>query len=55
MHSVSEAGARAISLILADTAKSIGINYYEYLQKSLNDFPNLDNHQHPEILEQYLP
>lgn len=57
MHSVSEAGARAnaICLSLAETAKSNGIDFYEYLQKLLTDLPNLDIHQHPEILDQYLP
>ena len=57
MHSVSEAGARAnaICLSLAETAKSNGIDFYEYLKKLLIDLPNLDIHQNPEILDQYLP
>ena len=43
MHSVSEAGARAnaICLSLAETAKSNGIDFYEYLKKLLMDLPNL--------------
>lgn len=57
LHSVSEAGARAnaVCLSLAETAKSNGIDFYEYLKKLLTDLPNLDIHQHPEILDQYLP
>ncbi|ARK26389.1 hypothetical protein SporoP37_16550 (plasmid) [Sporosarcina sp. P37] len=58
MHSVSEAGARAnanaICLSLAETAKSNGIDFYEYLKKLLTDLPNLDIHQHPKTLDQYL-
>ena len=57
IHSVSEAGARAnaICLSLAETAKSNGIDFYEYIKKLLTDLPNLNIHQNPEILDQYLP
>ncbi|MDQ0219568.1 hypothetical protein J2S21_002664 [Peribacillus cavernae] len=40
---------------LAETAKSNGIDFYEYLKKLLMDLPNLDIHQNPEVLDQYLP
>jgi len=57
IHSVSEAGARAnaICLSLAETAKSNGIDFYEYIKKLLTDLPNLNIHQNPEVLDQYLP
>ena len=57
IYSVSEAGAKAnaICLSIAETAKSNGIDFYEYIKKLLTDLPNLDIHQNPEILDQYLP
>ena len=57
LFSVSEAGAKAnaICLSIAETAKSNGIDFYEYIKKLLTDLPNLDIHQKPEILDQYMP
>ena len=55
--SVSEAGAQAtaICLILAETAKANGIDFYEYIKKLFLDLPNLDIRQNPAVLDQYLP
>jgi len=52
--SVSEAGVRAnpICLSMAETAKSKGVNFYEYIKILLSDLPNLGIHQNPEILDQ---
>ena len=57
LFSVSEAGAKAnaICLSIAETAKSNGIDFYEYLKKLLTDLPNHGIHQNPEVLEQYMP
>lgn len=57
MFSVSEAGAKAnaICLSIAETAKSNGVDFYEYIKKILTDLPNLRIHQNPEILDQYMP
>jgi hypothetical protein len=57
LFSVSESGAKAnaICLSLAETAKSNGVDFYEYLKKLLTDLPNFGIHQNPEILDQYLP
>lgn len=57
LFSVSEAGAEAnaICLSIAETAKSNGIDFYEYIKKLFTDLPNLDFHQNPEKLDQYLP
>ena len=57
LFSVSEAGAKAnaICLSIAETAKSNGIDFYEYIKKLLTDLPNLGFHQNPEILDQYMP
>jgi transposase len=57
LFSVSEAGAKAnaICLSIAETAKSNGVDFYEYLKKLLTDLPNLDIYQNPEILDQYMP
>lgn len=57
LFSVSEAGAQAnaICLSLAETAKINGVDFYEYLKKLFMDLPNLDIHQNPAILDQYLP
>ncbi|MCM3118871.1 IS66 family transposase [Neobacillus sp. MER 74] len=57
LFSVSEAGARAnaICLSIAETAKSNGVDFYEYIKKLLTDLPNLSIHQNPEILDQYMP
>nr|WP_249365327.1 transposase domain-containing protein [Cytobacillus citreus] len=40
---------------IAETAKSNGIDFYEYIKKLLKDLPNLGIHQNPEILDQYMP
>ena len=57
LFSVSEAGAKAnaICLSIAETAKSNGVDFYEYIKKLLTDLPNLDIYQNPEILNQYMP
>lgn len=57
LFSVSEAGAKAnaICLSIAETAKSNGIDFYEYIKKLLTDLPNRSIHQNPEILDQYMP
>lgn len=57
LFSVSEAGAKAnaICLSIAETAKANGLDFYRYLLKLLEDLPNLDIYQHPEILNQYMP
>ncbi|MBS4217494.1 IS66 family transposase [Bacillus sp. FJAT-49711] len=57
LFSVSEAGARAnaICLSIAETAKSNGVDFYEYIKKLLTDLPNAGINQNPEILDQYLP
>ena len=57
LFSVSEAGAKAnaICLSIAETAKSNGVDFYEYIKKLLTDLPNLGIHQNPEILDQYMP
>lgn len=57
LFSVSEAGAKAnaICLSIAETAKSNGIDFYEYVKKLLTDLPNLSIHQNDEVLDQYLP
>jgi transposase len=57
LFSVSEAGAKAnaICLSIAETAKSNGVGFYEYIKKLLTDLPNLGIHQKPEILDQYMP
>ena len=57
LFSVSEAGAKAnaICLSIAETAKSNGVDFYEYLKKLLMDLQNLGIHQNPKILNQYMP
>lgn len=57
LFSVSETGAKAnaICLSIAETAKSNGIDFYEYIKKLLTDLPNIGIHQNPEILDQYMP
>ncbi|WP_234969287.1 IS66 family transposase [Bacillus massilinigeriensis] len=57
LFSVSEAGAKAnaICLSIAETAKSNGVDFYEYIKKLFTDLPNLGIHQDPGILDQYLP
>ncbi|MBM7649034.1 hypothetical protein JOC78_001987 [Bacillus ectoiniformans] len=54
--SVSEAGAEANGICLshAETAKVNSIDFYRYLVKLLTDLPNLDIHQRPKILRDYL-
>jgi transposase len=57
LFSVSEAGAKAnaICLSIAETAKSNGVDFYEYIKKLLTELPNLGIQQNPEILDQYMP
>ncbi|AVK85135.1 transposase [Lysinibacillus sp. B2A1] len=57
LFSVSEAGAKAnaICLSLAETAKTNGIDFYQYLVKLLTELPNLPIQQQPEILQDYMP
>ncbi|WP_256240862.1 transposase domain-containing protein [Bacillus sp. V3B] len=40
---------------IAETAKSNGVDFYEYIKKLFTDLPNLSIHQNPEILNQYMP
>nr|WP_281243016.1 transposase domain-containing protein [Anaerobacillus alkalilacustris] len=42
-------------LSIAETAKSNGVDFYEYIKKLLTDLPNIGIHQNPEILNQYMP
>ncbi len=57
LFSFSEAGAQAnaICLSIAETVKNNGIDFYQYLKKVLTELPNLDIHNNPEILNQYMP
>jgi len=57
LFSVSEAGAKAnaICLSIAETTKSNGVDFYEYIKKLFTDLPNLSIQQKPEILDQYMP
>ena len=57
LFSVSEAGAtaNAICLSFAETAKANGVDFYRYLVRLLTDLPNLDIHQNPEVINQYMP
>jgi transposase len=57
LFSVSEAGAKAnaICLSIAETAKSNGVDFYEYIKRLFTDLPNLGVHQNPEVLDQYIP
>lgn len=56
LFSVSEAGAKAnaICLSIAETAKSNGVDFYEYIKKLFKELPNLGIHQNLEILDQYM-
>ena len=56
LFSVSEAGvkANAICLSPAETAKSNNVDFYQYLVKLLADLPNLEIHQTPKILNEYM-
>ena len=49
------AKANAICLSLAETAKSNGVDFYEYIKKLFMDLPNLDFHQSNDVLEEYMP
>ncbi|MGE7112347.1 transposase domain-containing protein, partial [Lysinibacillus sp. NPDC047702] len=49
------AKANAICLSLAETAKTNGIDFYQYLVKLLTELPNLPIQQQPEILQDYMP
>jgi hypothetical protein len=42
-------------LSLAETAKSNGVDFYEYIKKLFMDLPNLDFHQSNDVLEEYMP
>jgi hypothetical protein len=55
--SVSEAGAQANAICssLAETTKSNGIVFYEYIKNIFLDLPKLDIHQNTVVLNQYLP
>ncbi|SES14161.1 IS66 C-terminal element, partial [Gracilibacillus ureilyticus] len=57
LFSVSEAGAKAnaICLSIAETTKSNGVDFYEYIKKLFTDLPNFSLQQNPEILDQYMP
>jgi len=51
-HPSALAGGR---LILAETVKANGIDFYRYLMKLMTELPNLLLHQKPEISHNYLP
>ncbi|MGG4037636.1 transposase domain-containing protein [Heyndrickxia ginsengihumi] len=40
---------------IAETAKSNGVDFYEYMKKLLTELPDLGIQQNSEILEQYMP
>jgi hypothetical protein len=42
-------------LSIAETAKTNGVDFYEYIKKLLMDLPNLGIQQNPGILDQYMP
>jgi transposase len=56
LFSVSEAGAKAnaICLSIAETAKSNGVDFYEYIE-TFDGSADISIHQNPEILDQYMP
>ncbi|WP_375105961.1 transposase domain-containing protein [Lysinibacillus fusiformis] len=39
---------------LAETAKTNGIDFYQYLVKLLSELPNLPIQQQPEFLQDYM-
>lgn len=49
------ATANAVVYTLVETAKSNGLNIYQYLKFLLEKMPNTDFQNHPELLEAYLP
>ncbi|WP_238600686.1 transposase domain-containing protein [Metasolibacillus meyeri] len=46
---------KEICLSLAETAKTNGIDFYQYLVKVLTELPNLPFHQQPDIIHNYMP
>lgn len=44
-----------VDAYIAETAKVNGVDFYHYLVKLFTDFPNLDIHRNPDILNQYTP
>jgi len=49
------ATANAGLYTLVESAKANELDVYEYLKYLLNEMPNKDFNNHPEILDQYLP
>jgi len=49
------ATANAVLYTLVETAKANGLDAYEYLKYLLEELPNNDYLQNPEILDRYLP
>lgn len=49
------ATANAVLYTLVESAKANELDVYEYLKYLLNEMPNRDFNNHPEILDQYLP
>jgi len=49
------ATANAVLYTLVESAKANELDVYEYLKYLLNEMPNKDFNNHPEILDQYLP
>lgn len=49
------ATANAVLYTLVESAKANSLDVYEYLKYLLNEMPNKDFNNHPEILDQYLP
>jgi transposase/uncharacterized coiled-coil protein SlyX len=49
------ATANAVLYTLVESAKANELDVYEYLKHLLNEMPNKDFNNHPEILDQYLP
>ncbi|WP_442853817.1 hypothetical protein [Bacillus sp. FJAT-27916] len=55
--SMSEAGAKVeiICLSLVETAKTKGIDFYQYLVRLMADLLNLPIYQQPKFLHNYMP
>jgi transposase len=49
------ATANAVLYTLVETAKANELNIYNYLKFLLEKMPNTDFHNHPELIERYMP
>jgi len=49
------ATANAVLYTLVESAKANDLYVYDYLKYLLNEIPNRDLNNHPEILDQFLP